>query len=287
MGPFHRIAIALAAFAASAGSLGALDWPVDEPEVLSTFGTILGGRYLPGIDVETGSRIVRAVDDGELAFYSEGTDGPFRAMGAWVAVSHERNLVSVYAGLEAGAVPSYLSEIKKGNLLGKAAEAGKASRIRFMLFDREKSQWVNPLLFLDPVKDERAPQIRRVAVKRDALPVDLSKAQVLRQGLSEIWVDAGDFGQGKTGTAANAPFQVQVLLNGAERINLLWDVARESDGALVLFGGEGLSTADFIAQDGYLRIGAVPLVRGKTSLELIVSDFSRNSRTMDFLITAE
>jgi hypothetical protein len=278
-----------AALIALAGApLAALEWPLESPSLVSTFGTPVDRAYSVGIVVTSGSETVRAVDSGDVVFSSEGDDGPLKGLGAWIALSHERDLMSVYAGLRPAAVPAYLKAAGPRAVLGLAgSDGGKGFRARFMLFDRDKGRWVNPLLFLDPVKDAKAPIIRSAYLKRDALPMELSRVRSLRQGISELIADFVDPGASAASETANAPFQVQVILNGAERLNLIWDTAREKAGRLLFFSGEGLALEDFLAQDGKYRVGLLPVVRGRTTLEIIVSDYARNSRTASYTFQAE
>jgi hypothetical protein len=258
-----------------------------QPAVLETFGTPGECGFNLGMGIASAEPVVRAVDGGELVFYSEGREGSLRALGAWAAVAHEKDLVSVYADMQAGSVPEYLRDVPRSSVLGLArAGQGKRSRMRFMLYDRVKSQWINPYLFLDSLRDSRPPQIRSVSLKRDAQPVDLSKGLTLRQGMSELVADLGDSAEAGR-EARDAPFQVQVLVNGVERINLIWDTAREEGGRILLFGAQGRSCEELLAAGGGLRLGLVPIVRGKTDFQIIVSDFSRNSRSISFLLRAE
>jgi hypothetical protein len=278
-------ALALAALCAA---LQAYDWPLEKPQVTRSFGTPGESGFSTGIDLASASDTVKAVDSGDLVFYSEGTDGPIQGLGAWVAVSHDRNLVSVYSGLKNSSVPAYLKRVDRGSILGLAGDAGaRTSAIRFSLFDREKRQWVNPYLFLDAIADDRAPQIRSVFLKRDAGLTDLSRAATVKQGIAELISDFGDPGPAPGSQATNAPFQVQVLLDGTERLNLLWDTAREKDGRLIIFGDPGRPFDDVLAQGGGLRLGNIPIVRGKVRLDIIVSDFARNTRTQSFSFNAE
>jgi hypothetical protein len=281
-----RLAAALIALAAA--PLVAFEWPLESPTLVSTFGTPADRAYSVGIVVSSGDETVKAVDSGDVVFSSEGDEGPLMGLGAWIALSHERDLMSVYAGLRPSAVPAYLKVAGGRAVLGLAgSDGGKGFRMRFMLFDREKGRWVNPLLFLDPVKDLKVPVIRSAYLKRDALPMDLSQVRAVRQGISELIADFGDPGPSAAAEAGNAPFQIQVILNGTERLNLLWDTAREKAGRLLFFSGEGVALEDFLAPDGKYRIGLIPVVRGRTTLEIIVSDYARNSRTSTYSFQAE
>jgi len=162
---------------------------------------------------------------------------------------------------------------------------GGESGIRFLLFDSEKGQFVNPLLFLRPQKDDRAPSIRAVFAKRDAQAVNLDETRSLRQGLCEIQAEFWD--PRADGQGYNAPYQARVLLNGSEKINLTWDIGREREGKYALFSGDGKSLDDFFIPPGRFRLGAFPIPRGRAVLELIVTDFSQKSRSSSFVIQVE
>jgi hypothetical protein len=281
-----RIAAALAALAAGASAF-AIEWPLADPSMESTFGTVSDGRFLPGIEISASDATVRAVGKGEVLFCSDGgPDGLPSGLGSFVALAHDKGLVSVYGGLEPGSAVDYLKDAQSGDVVGLAGpRGGGESGIRFMLFDAEKGQFVNPLLFLRPQKDDRAPSIRAVYAKRDAQAVNLDETRSLRQGLCEIQAEFWD--PRADGQGYDAPYQARVLLNGSEKINLTWDIGREREGKFALFSGDGKSIDDFFMPPGRFRLGAIPIPRGRAVLELIVTDFSQKSRSSSFVIQVE
>lgn len=280
------MALALA-LAMGAGAY-AIEWPMAEARMESTFGTLREGRFLPGIEISAEDPAVLCAAAGEVLFCEDGAGpgGLPSGVGSFVAIAHERGLVSVYGGLEPGTAVDYLREARQGDLLGlAAAERGGEAGLRFFLFDAEKGQFVNPLLFLRPREDQRTPAVRAVYLRRDSQAIDLSQIRTLRQGLCEVqaefW-DPRDDGQGY-----NAPFQVRVLLNGSERISLGWDIGREIDGRYRLFSGEGKSVDEFFVPPARYRLGTIQIPRGRASLEIIVSDFSQRSRSSSYVFQVE
>lgn len=284
----RRLAAAAAAALLMGTPVFAIEWPLSDCSMESTFGTVSNGRFLPGIEVNSEDATLRATAKGELVFCSDGNEpGGFPSgLGSFVAVAHEKGLVSVYGGLEAGTAVDYLKDVRSGDILGLAgAKPRGEAGIRFMLYDSEKGQFVNPLLFLRPQKDERAPLIRAVYARRDAQAVNLEETRGLRQGLCEIQAEFWD--PRADGQGYNAPYQARVLLNGSEKINLTWDIGRERQGRFALFAGDGKSVEDFFIPPGRFRLGSFPIPRGRAVLELIVTDFSQKSRSSSFIVQVE
>lgn len=271
------------------GSLWAYDWPMKEPALLASFGSSDGTRVLPGMLVSSADDTVKAIGPGELLFAFD-TPGDGRhpsGLGAFVAVGHERELISVYGGLKGGSSSVYLRQVMGGDILGLADGPSGRARMELTLFDREKANYVNPLLFLSPIGDERAPNVRAAWIKRDAQALDLSAIRSLRQGVCEIQADYADLLPGEGLRAA--PYVVRLLVNGVEKANYVYDSARAVDGQLRLFGidGAGLKREDYLMAEGRYRLGLFPIPRGRISLDLIVSDYARNQRTVSYKLDVD
>ncbi len=265
----------------------AFDWPLDEPALAASFGTVSGSSFHPGIDVRSASSQVQAVAQGEVIFVEDGKgSSPLpSSLGSYLALYHDRGLISVYAKMRKGSVVDYLKRAKKCDILALAepfSGANPASRMEFILFDSDKRQFVNPLLFLRPLPDKLSPVIRAVYLKRDATAVNILENRSFRQGLFELQADFGDPGLDAGARTLNAPFAVRVLLNGSEKINLKWDIGAEREGELRFFSDSGMGVSTFSLGSGAFRLGSFPIPRGRMNLQLIVSDFSQNEKSMSY-----
>jgi hypothetical protein len=99
----NRRAAALLAALLAAGGAGALDWPVEPPVLLGTFGDSSSGSFTAGIELAGAGQPVWPVADGEVIFsYREGQFSSLpRGSGNMAALLHEGGIVSVYSHLAA------------------------------------------------------------------------------------------------------------------------------------------------------------------------------------------
>lgn len=277
--------MALAAVLTQA-ALGAFDWPVDSPHVRTSFGTIGDGRFEPGIQIAAEGASVASIDAGEIIFVN-GSGAPYPSgLGAWVAVAHEGGLVSIYGRLDPSSLPTASGKVAAGDSLGMTGLSGAASvaGLELMVFDSVKSAWVNPSIFLSPAPDKQRPTIQGSWIRRERDLLPLGPGARIRQGLCEIIADFHDSSSGKERIA---PFSARVLISGVERIALTWDILAVRDGRALLFGEEGMSVRDFEVEQGRYRLGGFSLPRGRIGLDIIVSDYARNSRTQSYQVTVE
>jgi hypothetical protein len=137
-------ALAAAALALASAASG-LDWPVEQPALLGTFGASEAGAFADGIELGGAGQPVWPVADGEVVFrYRDGDYSSFpRGSGNMVALLHEGDIMSVYSHLapsaaspEAGAGgsvrvrarPRQLTAAELEEVAGAAGDAGDLVR---------------------------------------------------------------------------------------------------------------------------------------------------------------
>ncbi len=289
-----RIAAAAAAIAAASafGAAAALDWPVFPQRIASTFGSPAAGRMVTGVHLASEGGLVKASEEGELSFHLEEGRHPSglpTPLGSLVVVEHGKELAAVYAHLAPGSASTYLDAVPSGAILGRAGSSGWAegSGALFEVFDRREGHWVNPLLLLPPLADDKPPIIRSLALSREGIIHVVGTASRLQQGSYILSVDVADPADSPWTTGPLAPYQIRLALDGVEISRRIFDVARGSGGELLFFSGEGFSSSALRTAEGRWIIAELLLPRGRISLELRVEDAAGNRRASAWTLAVE
>lgn len=273
----------------------ALESPLPASAAAATFGSPSRGRVLLGLlladtAAPSGGSAVRAAAPGELVFARE-AENPHTslpsALGAFVAVEHQRGILGLYSGLAPGSAAGYLSQVKTGDLLGASGRSGwsEGPGLLFSLWDREAGRWVNPLLFLPPMPDQRQPAIRSAALGSGSRVYVLGETRSVPQGSYTVSVDVADPQDAPWSLPAAAPYSVRLLVDGRKVAELAFDVAEYREGGLSL-ARDG-SKAGFRGPDGRIVLLQRHFPRGRTLVELLVRDHRGNERQASWTVTFE
>jgi len=289
-----RIAAAAAAIAAASafGAASALDWPVFPQRIASTFGSPAAGRLVTGVHLASEGGLVKSSGDGELSFHLEEGRHPAglpTPLGSLVVVEHGKDLAAVYAHLAPGTASTYLDSVQSGAILGRAGSSGwvEGSGALFEVFDRREGHWVNPLLLLPPLADDKPPIIRSLALSRAGTVNIVGTASRLPQGSYILSADIADPADSPWATGPLAPYQIRLAVDGVELTRKVFDVARGSGGELLFFSGEGLPSSVLRTPEGRWIVAELLLPRGRISLELRVEDAAGNRRSSAWTVIVE
>jgi hypothetical protein len=286
-----RLLPALVFAAAVLSIVAALDWPLAKPQPAALFGTSAYGGFVTGVELSSDADLVKAADDGELAFVFDGNNASRipSAIGSYMAVEHQRGIVGVYAELTEGSASSYLKKVNKGNILGTAGASGwtKGSGLSFKLFDRAAGRWVNPLLLMPPLDDKAQPLIRSAALMRDGKLYPLGETKSLPQGQYTVVVDAVDSLQASWTAAAPAPYFLRVVVDGAKAGELSFDVAEQKGGKLMIGSQSPRSFNDCYLPDGKIILASRVFARGKSVIQILVRDYAGNERQASWALILE
>jgi hypothetical protein len=289
-----RIAVAAAGISALLGAtaLFALDWPLGPPRIAATFGTPAKGRLVTGIALAADDALVHSADDGELSFALEEGKNPTglpSALGSFVIVDHPKDLAGLYAHLAPGSVSDYLKVVKSGSILGKTGSSGwtEGPGLLFQVFDRREGQWVNPLLVLPPLNDDKAPVLRSLALVRNGRTYVLDKAASVPQGTYSITVDVADPADAAWTAGPLAPYSIRLTIDGTELVRDVFDVAEGKDGRLCLFPKAPRNLGDLRSKDGRYVLAERLFSRGRVLIEVSAEDASGNRRSASWSVTVE
>lgn len=273
--------------AAAIMSSFAFEWPADSGRYRFGFGSPRGG-FSRGVEFGSSDGTVRAADDGELIFAASGSSlpGGYPLIGgSMVVVSHASDLSTIYAGLEPGSISSYLKNVRKGDIIGRALPvAGLGQGAAFYAYDAKERRYINPLILMPGVADDKPPVIRSAVLVSDGKETALAASKAVRQGTYLLLVDA--FDPSPSGDQS-APYDVRVMLDGSERERVLYDAAWAEGGRSTLFSGARLAEHEFMASDGRMRFGPYTLSRGRVVISVAVNDFAGNKREQTYSIIVQ
>jgi hypothetical protein len=286
-----RTAIILV-LALSVRAVFAMDWPVAPPHVAATFGTFAKGRIVAGVVLAASDGSVRSSDDGEVSFLLE--DGTHPAglptpLGSFLVVEHQKGLAAVYSHLAPGSLPSYLRKPKAGDILGRPGNSGwiEGPGLVFQVFDRRADSWVNPLLVLPPLAEDKAPIIRSLALSRDDKTYALSGAVTIPQGTYRISVDVASPSDAPWTVGPLAPYVILLSIDGAQTTEDVFDVARASKGRLSFFARSPVASSELRTQEGRYMLAERLFTRGHSTIMVKVEDAVGNSHAASWPVIVE
>jgi hypothetical protein len=273
----------------AAASAFALDWPLSPPRLAATFGTFAKGRLVSGIALAAEDGQVRAAEDGELSFVVDESSrrGTLpMPLGSFVVIEHQRGMAGLYSHLAPGSLTPGLKTPKQGEVLGKPGASGwiEGPGILFQVFDRRSSSWVNPLLILPPLADDKPPVIRSLALSHADKAYILGQTASLPQATYKISVDVADPADAPWTVAALAPYGIRLSIDGTEVAKEVFDVIKGEGGELLLFS---LPSSKLRTAEGRYTLAERLFTRGRTSLEVRVEDVAGNQRSASWTIAVE
>jgi len=276
----------------AAGLLWALDWPIGAVKLAATFGTPAQGRLVTGVAIAASDGLVRPIDDGELAFVFDRAETPSglpSTLGSFAIVEHPNDLAAVYAHLLAGSVSSYLTTVKKGAILGSLGSSGwsEGPGLLLEIYDRRAGNWVNPLLLLPPLQDDRAPIIRSVALMSVDRTYVLGESSSVSQGTYRIAADIVDATDAPWTAGPLAPYVIKLSIDGVEIARKVFDLAVGKDGKLFLFPASPRSLSELRTSDGRYLLAERLLTRGRWTIELNVEDANGNRRSASWSVLVQ
>jgi hypothetical protein len=273
--------------AAAAVSAFAFDWPLDGGSYRYGFGSPREG-FLKGMEFGASGGMVKASDDGELTFAADGESlpGGYRLRGgSMMVIAHASDMTTVYTGMVKGSISSYLKNVRAGDALGLSAAADHSGRgVTFYVFDSKERRFVNPLIIMPGLKDDKAPVIRSVALVLNGVETPLEPPKAVRQASYELVIDAYDISPSGN---SSAPFDVRVLIDGSEAAHAVYDAAWASSGISSMFGSTKVAEDSYLDAEGRIRLGPYILSRGRVVLTVAASDYSGNKREQTYSISVQ
>lgn len=264
----------------------AFEWPADAGAYRLGFGTPKRG-LLRGVELRAADGVIKAAADGELTFVVESTSLPGGYPVSWggmVVLSHASDMTTIYSGLQRGSISSYLKNVRKGDILGSPSTAHTDRGIMFYTFDAKERRFINPLIVMPSLGDDKAPVVRSAALSLDGVESSLDQPRPVRQGAYWLLVDAIDM---SPAGIPSAPFEVRAFIDGTERGRIVYDAVWAAGGSALLFGVKGLREDAFLSSDGRMRFGPFSLPRGRAVMTITVSDYAGNTREQTYSVSVQ
>ena len=286
-----RRAIPALGMAVLAAALCAFEWPLEGGKPSLYFGSADEGRFATSMTFTSEDGLVKASDDGELAFvYDSGiASGLPSTIGSYMVVEHPRGIAAVYAGMAPGSSSAYLRSVKKGSILGRAGASGlsKGPSLGFALYDRAASRWVNPLLLLPPLADKTPPVIRNAVLVKDGKRFPLGETKSVLQGQYSVAVDVADPLDAPGSAGASAPYYLRLLIDGAKVTELSFDVVTARDGKFLVGADGPRGFEGCYAEDGRIVLASRFFSRGRTVIQVLARDYAGNERQASWALLVE
>ncbi|HAK46698.1 MAG TPA: hypothetical protein DCO79_12375 [Spirochaeta sp.] len=268
---------------------GAFNWPVIEPVITSTFGGDKWDSYGSGIEIYGDGLEVRPSEDGELVFF-ENMERPGTlpsGIGNFVVIEHDRKLRTLYASIDPVANVEELNSFTTAEIIGVSGGSGKSSKphLHFAVIDSEFEQYVNPLLLLNSIADNKSPVIRAIGLGSESGFMTIEKKTVVKAGKAEIIAEIFDPCMTEDFYYTMAPYKIQLFHNGEEIFYLNFESLRYESGHAVIQSNKDLKYTDFYKDGGFVSLGEITLVPGDSRFEILVSDYSKNETGRTFQLT--
>ncbi len=259
--------------------VGAFEWPSDAGAYRFGFGTARGG-LLRGVEFRPSDGLIQAAANGELTFAVDSPSLPGGypvSGGGMVVVAHASDMTTIYSGLKRGSVSSYLKNVHAGDILGSSSTALTDRGVVFYTFDAKERRYINPLIVMPGLVDDKAPVVRSVSLSTDGTETLVDATKPIRQG--KYWLLVDTYDSSPSGTAS-APFELRIFIDGSERDRLVYD-------AIWAKNGKSLPGESSVAPDGRLRLGPYTLQRGRVALSVVVSDYNGNTREQAYSVSVQ
>ncbi len=261
--------------------LSAVDWPVRNKEIVTTFGSNAGGRFSIGLSIAGQNKTVHAVEEGEIIFTLDSGRSERlvpSGLGNFTVVQHQGGLMSIYTHLKDGSVRSDSYSLREGAVIGETGDSGwtYGRQLGFAVMDSEFNQFVNPLLFLPSVIDTVNPVISGLRFQHGDAAIPLLEGDVVQAGRYDLIADIYDVSGYTSGLNPMAPFSVILYINGSETIRYTFEALREVEGTIILQKSEGRSFREVYFSKRGINLGKYDVIPGNMSIEIIAADYAGN-----------
>lgn len=291
------ILVAIYFFLIFAVSLFALEWPVENPMLKSTFAENKGGSFNTGIDIVAEMPSVKAVADGEVIYYREENSNLFSlpsGLGNFVILEHDRQLRTLYAnlGTESFLKNKNKNKAKAGDVIGIIDNNGTSEEnyFHFEVIDRELREIVNPVVLFPVIPDSRKPVIEEVSIKGEGESnyTRLYSRNNIKAGKYDLSAVIYDISENRrqTGKDRVAPYTINIYLNGEEVSALKYNSLKKSNNTLTINGKSTGAKEYYPFPDNpwQIYLGNFDFKIGTIRIEIAAGDYAGNETIRNFLL---
>ncbi len=262
-------------------SINAFQWPVSEISVLASFGQNEFGSFLKGINLGGSPQDVKALDSGELVFYSHQAESPLdlpSGLGTYVIYQHNNGIRSLYGHLQDNSILTDKLIVSLEDVIGKTGNTGMdpGSMLYLQLIDTGFKKYINPLLSLPLLNDQLKPRIKNVYILSHGEKIILNPKTNIKSGVFGLCADIRDSGVNTDFYNPLAPFSISLYLNGENLANINFESLKVVEGNMLLQESDGISFEELYKNDWEYFLGEFEFNPGDVMIEISVKDFSGN-----------
>lgn len=256
-------------------------WPVSDVVLISTFGESEFNEYVKGLDLGGVAQDVKPIDSGDLVYYSIQNSSPLdlpSGLGSYVIYQHKNGIRSLYGHLEDDSVNTKNFEIELSDTIGVMGTTGTAvgAMLHLQVIDTEFEKYINPLLSLPLLDDQRKPLIKEVFLSSESVKMALSSKNTIKTGVYGLSADIRDLSESAGYYCPLAPYSISIFMNGENLANINFESMRVNNGEMMLEELEGIPYDQLYQSDWEIRIGSFEFSPGDIMLEISVKDFAGN-----------
>ncbi|MBP5602708.1 MAG: M23 family metallopeptidase [Treponema sp.] len=271
------------------GTVFGVGWPQEEHDdksVISYFGQNIGGKISTSLIFNDPSE-VKAVKDGKILIIMTdiNDDSEFfpSTLGTSIILSHEDDLISVYANLETNSVIEKTTGkdfISEGEIIGETGNSGwqkDRSCLEFQLIDNQKSTAINPKILLPRTENEIDYVISGVMLQnKDGKYFDLRENKVFPSGQYKVY---------QARNKISVPYKTAVTINGVVIDEISFDTVGQANGKLYVTGKKKYTSSELYPDDTLLLLGEAMLTPGRSTLGLSALNFLGKTKQVDYILS--
>lgn len=270
-------------------SLFSFDWPQEEvtKESYNTyFGQNIANSLSTSLIFSEPTNIKCAEDGRILAIITDETDDSLffpSTLGTAVLISHNDNLVSVYANIDKETLT--LSNpndvfVDEGAIIGQSGTSGyktNKGNLEFQIFDTQNKSAINPKVLMPRSETEVPLHINGIQLQnKNGTFFDINTNKTFSSGLYRIYTKRDKI---------YAPYRTRVTLNGVVLDEISYDTISQENNKLYVNGKKKYTSADVYPTEDLLLLGEAMFTPGKATLILSVIDYLGEIKKMSYNIT--
>ena len=261
--------------------INAFQWPVKDVSIIASFGQNVFGSFLKGINLGGASQKVRALDSGELVYYSQLGGSPLdlpSGLGSYAIYQHNNGIRSLYGHLQVSSILTNKLTVSLEDVIGITGYTGTdpGSMLYLQLIDTEFKKYINPLLSLPLLNDQNKPIIKNVYLLSKETRMVLSSKMLIKSGVFGLSADIRDLSENTGFYDYLAPFSISLYLNGENLANINFESMKVVGNHLLLQESNGISFEELYKNDWEFYLGEFEFNPGDIMIEISVKDFSGN-----------
>jgi hypothetical protein len=249
--------------------LYAIQWPVEDPELLFGFGSPQGDSVSSALGLQGETDLVRSFKEGELIFSASEGYGGFGEGSGIAVLQHDDGFRSCYGSILPDKKLMYRSRLTERDVLGRAPE-----KLLFAIRDSRLNQWVNPFFMFSIEDDHLKPKVESVILEKDEGRIYLSQSSRVVSGSYRLLLKVSDkmYDEGEE----LLPNSVKVRYLGQVLFSLSLDSLSSKDGRFLFNGSDTVEGNSLFTEEGYMDVGNITINQGKGLLEVELTDYQGN-----------